>query len=200
MLKKHNELHIYIDGSSKSNSKTSSATCACLFLNYCNHILLDWILTGEVLIGTSNRAELAAAVSAIRGVLKAKEKVIIFSDSKYVIRGATCWLNDWRGKNWQTKKGKTIANIDLWKELDSLLEKKRVSWRHVTAHRDCTGNIIADLGCKLCREQGESIEYSGEFKSEHSIYGFMKRKLNGTFLLSRSNSGQLREWDKKVTA
>lgn len=178
-MKKSEELHLYVDGSSQFNQRTSPATCAYLSLNYCNSQLLDWRLVAEEIQGTSNRAELNAAVYGLETIIKARQKITIFSDSKYVIRGATNWLNDWQEKKWKTKRGHTIANVDLWIRLAELLKAKKVCWQHVRAHRNNTGNNIVDTACCLCWQSGQRLEMSGFYKSEHSISDLLERKANG---------------------
>lgn len=178
-MKKSEELHLYVDGSSKFNNRVSPATCAFLSLNYCNTQLLDWRLVAEETQGTSNRAELAAAIFGLTPIINARQKITVYSDSKYVIRGATRWLNDWQGKKWKTKKGHTIANVDLWIRLAELLSKKRIQWQHVRAHRDNVGNNIVDTACRLCWQSGKRFELSGINKSEHGISDLLRRKVNG---------------------
>lgn len=178
-MKKSEEIHLYVDGSSQFNNRVSPATCAYLSLHYCCNNLLDWCLIADHTQGTSNRAELAAAVMGLEPLTKVKQKVTIFSDSKYVIRGATCWLNDWKEKEWKTKKNNTIANVDLWMRLAELLKIKKVRWQHVRAHRKNVGNNIADMACRLCWQSGQKFELSGSYKSEHGICDLLERKING---------------------
>lgn len=178
-LKKIEELHVYVDGSSQFNNRVSPATCAFLSLNYCNSNLLDWRLVADHTQGTSNRAELAAAIMGLTPLVKARQSVTIFSDSKYVIRGATNWLNDWQEKKWKNKRGKTVANVDLWIRLFELLEQKKIKWQHVRAHRNNVGNNVVDKACTLCWQSGQRFELSGEYKSEHCISDLLERKANG---------------------
>lgn len=139
---------------------------------------MNWNLVADFTFGTSNRAELAAAVLAIKSILKTRERVIIFSDSKYVIRGATDWINKWRKENWKSHKGQTIANVELWIQLSELLFQRAVTWQHVRAHRNCLGNNIADKACKLCWKTNDRIELSGINKSEHTIHDLVERRLH----------------------
>ncbi|KAK0113839.1 hypothetical protein ONS95_014086 [Cadophora gregata] len=79
---------------------------------------------------TSNRAELRAAIAALRcigsdqnqarisfSVPKDKSKLVVAMDSEYVVRGATKWSKDWERNGWRSSYGTVVKNQDLWKEL-----------------------------------------------------------------------------------
>ncbi|KAK3290785.1 uncharacterized protein B0H64DRAFT_412139 [Chaetomium fimeti] len=68
-------------------------------------------------VATSNRAELRAAIAALR--LRAWEKeglcsIVIATDSSYVVEGATDWVRAWVRNGWRTRKGGHVKNRDLW--------------------------------------------------------------------------------------
>ena len=54
------------------------------------------------------------------------EKVIIYSDSAYAIN---CYLQEWyvnwQANGWRNANKKEVANQDLWKKIDNLLEEYR---------------------------------------------------------------------------
>eukprot|EP01006_Ploeotia_vitrea_P053947 TRINITY_DN67832_c3_g1_i1.p1 TRINITY_DN67832_c3_g1~~TRINITY_DN67832_c3_g1_i1.p1 ORF type:complete len:298 (-),score=38.00 TRINITY_DN67832_c3_g1_i1:45-938(-) len=97
---------------------------------------------------TNQRAELAAAVRALREV-PLQHNVQIDSDSSYVVKGATDWLWNWKATGWVTAAKKEITNLDLWQELDEELAKRtaagtQVLWKQVVGHGGDMGNIQAD--------------------------------------------------------
>lgn len=106
---------------------------------------------------TNNRMELTAAIRAL-DVLKEKSKVIIYTDSKYVMNGITIWIDGWKKNNWKTSNKKDVKNIDLWKLIDKLNSFHSVEWKWVKGHSGNTGNEMADELANLAIiEYGEKI-------------------------------------------
>ena len=106
---------------------------------------------------TNNRMELTAAIRAL-DVLKEKSKVIIYTDSKYVMNGITIWIDGWKKNNWKTSSKKEVKNIDLWKLIDKLNSFHSVEWKWVKGHSGNTGNEMADELANLAIiEYGEKI-------------------------------------------
>ena len=83
---------------------------------------------------TNNRMELTAAIRALEA-LKRPVEVELYSDSTYVVKGMTEWLQGWRERGWRRKSGK-LENRDLWQRLDELVQQHRVRWRWVRGHAD----------------------------------------------------------------
>ena len=90
---------------------------------------------------TNNRMELMAVIEALNSLKRACD-VIIYTDSKYVLQGATEWMKGWKAKNW-TKKG-GLKNVDLWQELDSAMQRHSLQWEWVKGHSGNAGNDRAD--------------------------------------------------------
>lgn len=82
---------------------------------------------------TNNRMELMAAIKALEQ-LKEPCQVNLTTDSQYVRQGMTTWIHNWKKLNWTRKTGKEIANVDLWKMLDTLSQKHKIQWHWVKAH------------------------------------------------------------------
>lgn len=74
---------------------------------------------------TNNRMELMAVIQALK---MAKEdtryRYVIYSDSAYVVNMCNDWIWKWAQNNWTRAKGKPIENLNLVKELYSLLNLK----------------------------------------------------------------------------
>ena len=114
-------------------------------------------ISGKEKETTNNRMELTAAIRAL-GVLKEKSKVIIYTDSKYVMNGITIWIDGWKKNNWKTSNKKEVKNIDLWKLIDKLNSFHAVEWKWVKGHSGNTGNEMADELANLAIiEYGEKI-------------------------------------------
>lgn len=93
---------------------------------------------------TNNRMELKAVIESIIFVKKMNLPMIIYSDSKYVIQGATAWIKNWKRNNWQTKQKSEVLNKDLWQKLDQALENTNIKWFQLEGHVGVLGNERAD--------------------------------------------------------
>lgn len=92
---------------------------------------------------TNNRMELMAAIQALNALKKASD-VDLYTDSQYVRKGITEWMNNWKRRNWRTAAGKPVKNRDLWEALDSALAPHQVDWHWVKGHAGDPGNERAD--------------------------------------------------------
>jgi len=80
--------------------------------------------------------ELAAVIFGLEA-LKRPTSVELVSDSIYVVKGLSEWLPKWKANGWRRREGDRwaqIKNEDLWRRLDRLLAKHRVSVRHIPGH------------------------------------------------------------------
>ncbi len=92
---------------------------------------------------TNNRMELLAAIKGLES-LKRSSRINIFTDSKYVLRGITEWLPNWKKRGWMTASKKPVKNDDLWKRLDALAQNHEIEWKWVRGHSGHRGNERAD--------------------------------------------------------
>ena len=92
---------------------------------------------------TNNRMELKAVIEALK-FFTINSELIIHTDSKYVMDGASRWIINWKKNNWKTAQKKDVKNKDLWIELDNLLNYHDVSWVWVKGHDGIYGNERAD--------------------------------------------------------
>jgi len=100
------------------------------------------IFGGEKLT-TNNRMELLAAIRALES-LKRPCKVHLHTDSVYVQKGITEWMDAWKMRNWLTSARKPVKNEDLWKLLDDLAQQHEIEWYWVRGHAGNDGNERAD--------------------------------------------------------
>ncbi len=91
---------------------------------------------------TNNRMEMQAAIAALKFLAESgqPEPVTLYTDSEYLIKGITQWINGWKKKGWITSTGKSVVNRDLWESLDKLNSRK-IRWQHVRGH---SGNLHND--------------------------------------------------------
>ncbi|MGQ0441990.1 MAG: ribonuclease HI [Methylophilaceae bacterium] len=92
---------------------------------------------------TNNRMELTAVIRALE-MLKRPSRVKLYTDSSYVQKGMTEWIEGWKAKNWHTADKKPVKNDDLWKTLDATVKAHQVEWIWVRGHDGIDGNERAD--------------------------------------------------------
>ena len=103
---------------------------------------------------TNNRMELLAAIRALEA-LKRPCEVEIHTDSQYLRRGVTEWLETWKNNHWQTAARNPVKNRDLWERLDELRGQHRIRWYWVKGHAGNPGNERAD---RLANEAIDAME------------------------------------------
>lgn len=124
---------------------------------------------------TNNRMELRAAIMGLREVPSSQfqgssggagqlktgnlklETVEICTDSEYVKKGMSEWINGWIAKGWKTSTKKPVLNQDLWEELHA--EEKRLKdaginivWTYVRGHAGVPLNERADVIATSCAD------------------------------------------------
>jgi len=114
---------------------------------------------------TNNRMELTAAIKSLK--FASDEKILIYTDSEYVMKGITEWIHNWQKKGWKTAGRKPVLNQDLWQELLKLTAGKEVEWKYVAGHAgvhlneraDVIATTFADLPAG--RQVGKPVLYHG---------------------------------------
>ncbi|MBM4192328.1 MAG: ribonuclease HI [Gammaproteobacteria bacterium] len=100
-------------------------------------------LSGAEAETTNNRMELTAVIRALEA-LKRSSALRIHTDSEYVRRGITEWIESWKARGWKTTDKKPVRNRDLWERLDELSSRHDIEWRWVKGHSGVPGNERAD--------------------------------------------------------
>jgi len=100
-------------------------------------------LSGGDRATTNNRMELMAVIKALEA-LKQPSAVIVHTDSRYVMDGATKWMKNWKKNGWKTADKKPVKNEELWRALEDAAAPHAVSWRWVEGHSGHTENERAD--------------------------------------------------------
>lgn len=103
-------------------------------------------LFGGELNTTNNRMELTAVIEGL-AALKRPCKVLLYLDSQYVRQGITEWIKGWKAKGWMTAAKQPVKNVELWKQLDKLVQEggHSIEWRWVKGHSGDPGNERADM-------------------------------------------------------
>jgi ribonuclease HI len=93
---------------------------------------------------TNNRMELLAVIRALESLKKPRVQVKVYTDSQYVRRGITEWLESWKARGWRTSNRKPVMNQDLWEQLDALAAPHDIEWHWVPGHAGVPGNERVD--------------------------------------------------------
>ncbi len=122
------EVTIYTDGACSGNPGPGGWAA---ILQYKG---MEKELSGGERNTTNNRMELTAVIRAL-AALKEPCAVDVYTDSQYISRAiGEGWLTKWK-KNGFTKKG-GLKNAEMWRELDSLLQKHTVTFHWVKGHAE----------------------------------------------------------------
>ncbi len=97
---------------------------------------------------TNNRMELTAAIEALNA-LRGGRRVVLHTDSKYVMDGITDWMAAWKKRGWKTAAKKPVKNKDLWQALDQAASRHDINWVWVKGHDGNPGNEEADALANL---------------------------------------------------
>ena len=89
-------------------------------------------ISGSVKESTNNRMELTAAIKALE-TLNRECEIDFYTDSEYLKRGITEWLEIWRARNWR-RKGGALKNVDLWQTLEKLIAQHAIDWHWIRGH------------------------------------------------------------------
>ena len=100
-------------------------------------------LSGGEKLTTNNRMELTAAIKGLEA-LKRPCKVVLSTDSRYVMDGLTKWIAGWQRNGWRTAAKQPVKNADLWQELLAAAAPHRIRWEWVKGHAGHPENERAD--------------------------------------------------------
>ncbi len=92
--------------------------------------------SGSEDLTTNNRMELQAVIEGLKQ-LKRRVCVHVITDSAYLKRGITDWIENWKCRGWRRKASgglQPVKNAELWKTLDKLVQWHRVTFELVRGH------------------------------------------------------------------
>ena len=118
---------------------------------------------------TNNRMELMGAISALK-YSPQNIKIELWTDSSYVKNGINEWIANWKKRGWKTTSKKSVANQDLWQQLDALNNARDVDWHWVKGHAGHAGNEKADELANL------GVTSSSERDTNNAINNAIKKK------------------------
>jgi len=121
------KIEIFTDGACKGNPGVGGWGAILRYAGRTKEI------SGAASDTTNNRMELTAVIKALEQ-LKESCVIDLTTDSQYVQKGITEWLQTWKQKNWRTSTRKPVKNLDLWQRLDRLVERHQIHWHWVRGH------------------------------------------------------------------
>jgi ribonuclease HI len=90
------------------------------------------------------------------GAKGARMRVLIVSDSEYLVKGIRLWVPSWEARGWK-RAGGPIENLQLWQALVDAARHHDVQWTWVRGHAGHPKNEYADkLALGAAREQKTS--------------------------------------------
>lgn len=92
---------------------------------------------------TNNIMELTAAVVGLEALKKPCE-VELTTDSQYLKKGMTEWIEGWIKKGWINASRQPVKNKEIWQKLHRLNKIHKVTWKWVKAHNGHPENERAD--------------------------------------------------------
>jgi ribonuclease HI len=105
---------------------------------------------------TNNMMEVQAPILALReakrlGLSTGKDKVVICTDSQYVVENYKRAMFEWQGNRWHSRSGRPVENADLWKNLTREMKSYspcRVEFQWVKGHAGDPHNRAVDKQAK----------------------------------------------------
>ena len=130
------DVHIYTDGAAKGNPGNGGYG-----------VVMEWVgkpYKKEFYEGfrhtTNNRMELLAVIVGLEKLKNLKTKVLVVSDSKYVIDSVVKgWVFGWEKKGFTGKK-----NPDLWLRFLKIYRKHTVDFKWIKGHNNHPQNERCD--------------------------------------------------------
>ncbi len=122
------EVYLYTDGACRGNPGKGGWGAILRYGKFQKE------MSGGEPMTTNNRMELLGAINGLEA-LKEPCRVILTSDSKYLVDGITKgWARSWKAKNWKKGDGKPALNPELWDRLLTLCDKHYVEFIWVKGH------------------------------------------------------------------
>jgi len=138
-------LELYTDGSSKKLGEKRFGGWAFFAIEE-NKRLTSGV--GNMLDATNQQMELEAVRQALlysTKVRKPEQRVIVYSDSAYIINCCQQhWYENWRINNWFTSTQKPVANVEYWVDIIPFFENFWYTFKKVEGHAGVFWNEKCD--------------------------------------------------------
>ena len=134
---------IFTDGSTFNNGSKKKINYGGLGVYFPNGEVEN--ISENVENATNNICELKACIVGINALvnspffqkhyIESNYKIIVYSDSEYVIKSITKWIKGWEKNGWKTKSKKPVKNKELMIELNELYKNYNIEFIHVRSHQ-----------------------------------------------------------------
>jgi ribonuclease HI len=131
------KVEIFCDGACSGNPGPGGFGCVLRFSGK------EKELSGSDPHTTNNRMEMMAAITAL-ATLKRPCDVVLTTDSQYLVKGMTEWIDGWQKRGWKNSKKEDVLNRDLWEMLLELTRVHRVQWVWIRGHNGHAENERCD--------------------------------------------------------
>jgi ribonuclease HI len=150
-----NSLHIYTDGSSLPSPRRGGIGIRFLLIDSeGREEIIDSRHAGYQ-GATNNQMELQACIEALeeasdRGLASSIGKIVVHTDSQYVVGNVNQAKFTWPKQRWMTRSGTPVLNADLWKRLVRAIKNagRRVEFEWVQGHSKDLHNRAVDKMAK----------------------------------------------------
>ena len=139
------EVHIYTDGAAKGNPGPAGYGVVMEMVGtpYKKEFYEGFRLS------TNNRMELLAVIVGLEKLKNPKTKVLVVSDSKYVVDAVEKrWVFQWEKINFKAKK-----NPDLWMRFLKVYRKHQVEFQWIKGHNNHPQNERCDVLAVMASQQ-----------------------------------------------
>jgi ribonuclease HI len=139
------EVHIYTDGAAKGNPGPAGYGVVMEMVGtpYKKEFYEGFRLS------TNNRMELLAVIVGLEKLKNPKTKVLVVSDSKYVVDAVEKrWVFQWEKINFKAKK-----NPDLWMRFLKVYRKHQVDFQWIKGHNNHPQNERCDQLAVMASQQ-----------------------------------------------
>ncbi len=151
------DVHIYTDGAAKGNPGPGGYG-----------VVMEWVgkpYKKEFYEGfrhtTNNRMELLAVIVGLEKLKNPKSKVLVVSDSKYVVDSVLKgWVFGWEKKGFTGKK-----NPDLWIRFLKIYRQHHVDFKWIKGHNNHLQNERCDE-LAVMGSQGSSLSIDAFYEKE----------------------------------
>ncbi|MBP6949194.1 MAG: ribonuclease HI [Candidatus Pacebacteria bacterium] len=162
------KITIYTDGSSRGNPGPGGWAAVIMT----EEEVIE--LGGREDLTTNNRMELSGALFGLKEVGVGVEDIEVCTDSQYVKKGMTEWIDGWIKKGWIGSTKKPVLNKDLWvalKEEEDRLKKGgvKIVWKYVPAHVGIVMNERADTIATMCADNASNLQLYRGSKKDYTV-------------------------------
>ena len=154
-----NALNVFTDGSSFASPRRGGLAFRVITVGADGHPVVHDEEPPGFEGGTNQEMELMAVISALEFITNRRSpydvgafsKVVVYTDSMYVVNNVNNALYSWPTHRWCGRDGNPIVNATLWKELVKLIHRVRpirVQFEWVKGHKASVNNRAVDKGAK----------------------------------------------------